>query len=173
MTTTRTSSSRLPRSARAAVIAVVAGAGLALTPAIASAGASVPVTSAVPVVQAVSAPSWAAQVAVNTALSQRGKPYAWGGAGPSSYDCSGLVQYAYRAAGIELPHSSRMQSTIGRPIGIWDTQPGDLIFFYNPVGHVGIYLGDGLMVHASTYGQPVSVVPVASVPGYAGARRPS
>jgi cell wall-associated NlpC family hydrolase len=121
---------------------------------------------------ATAAPSSAAQTAVDTALAQVGKPYQYGGAGPDSFDCSGLTQFAYRAAGIELPHSSRSQSTMGVPIdNIWDLQPGDLLFFYSPVSHVGIYIGDGQMVHASTEGQPVSVVDARDVPDYAGARR--
>jgi cell wall-associated NlpC family hydrolase len=161
---------RLPRSARAAVIALVAGGGLALMPTAAS--ASPAVTQSVPVSYASIAPTPKAQAAVNAALAQVGKPYAWGAAGPSSFDCSGLTQYAYAAAGVSLPHSSGMQSRTGTPIGLWDMRPGDLLFFYSPVGHVGMYLGNGMMVHASTYGKPVSVVPASSVPGYVGSARP-
>jgi cell wall-associated NlpC family hydrolase len=96
------------------------------------------------------APSSAAQTAVDTAREQVGKPYEYGGAGPDSYDCSGLTQYAYRAAGVELPHSSRSQSEMGSPVDRADLQPGDLVFFYQPVSHVGIYVGDGQMVDAGT-----------------------
>ncbi|WP_029433097.1 NlpC/P60 family protein [Blastococcus sp. URHD0036] len=170
MTTTRTSSYRLPRSARAAAIALVAGAGIALTPTAALASPGAPVAS-VPVVQQVTAPNHAAQVAVDRALAQVGKPYVWGGAGPSGFDCSGLTQYAYRAAGVNLPHSSRMQSRTGFPIDLWHLQPGDLMFFYSPVGHVAMYIGNGLMVHASTPGQPVKVVPAGSMRGFVGATR--
>ena len=98
------------------------------------------------------APTAAAQVAVNTALAQLGKPYVWGGAGPSSFDCSGLTQYAYGAAGRSLPHSSRMQSSVGTPVSTANLQPGDLLFFYSPVSHVGMYIGNGQMVHAPTSG---------------------
>jgi cell wall-associated NlpC family hydrolase len=94
------------------------------------------------------APSSAAQTAVDTARAQLGKPYEYGGAGPDSYDCSGLTQYAYRAAGIELPHSSRSQSETGTPVARADLRPGDLVFFYQPVSHVGIYVGDGQMIDA-------------------------
>ena len=94
------------------------------------------------------APSSAAQTAVDTARSQLGKPYEYGAAGPDSYDCSGLTQYAYRAAGIELPHSSRSQSEMGTPVERANLRPGDLVFFYQPVSHVGIYVGDGQMVDA-------------------------
>ena len=96
------------------------------------------------------APSSAAQTAVDTARNQVGKPYQYGAAGPDSYDCSGLTQYAYRAAGIELPHSSRSQSQMGTPVDRANLQPGDLVFFYQPVSHVGIYVGDGQMVDAGT-----------------------
>jgi cell wall-associated NlpC family hydrolase len=99
-------------------------------------------------VSSTAAPSSAAQTAVDTARSQVGKPYEYGAAGPDSYDCSGLTQYAYRAAGIELPHSSRSQSEMGTPVDRANLQPGDLVFFYQPVSHVGIYVGDGQMVDA-------------------------
>jgi cell wall-associated NlpC family hydrolase len=172
MTTTRTSSRRrLPRSARAAAIALVAGAGLTLTPTAALANtAGAPAVAAPAVVHAVASRS-AAHVAVNTALAQVGKSYAWGGSGPSSFDCSGLTQFAYGAAGVGLAHSSRVQSTTGTPVDLWHLQPGDLLFFYSPVGHVAMYIGNGLMVHASTYGRPVSVVWAGSMPGFVGARR--
>jgi cell wall-associated NlpC family hydrolase len=117
------------------------------------------------------APTGAAQAAVNTALAQVGDPYVWGATGPDSFDCSGLTQYAYAAAGISLPHSSSIQSTMGVPVSRSDLQPGDLIFFYSPVSHVAMYIGNGQMVHASTSGQPVKVVSVDSMPGYNSARR--
>jgi cell wall-associated NlpC family hydrolase len=115
--------------------------------------------------------SAAAQTAVNTALAQVGDPYVWGAGGPNSFDCSGLTQYAYAAAGISLPHSSSMQSRMGTPVSRSALQPGDLIFFYSPVSHVAMYIGNGQMVHASTSGQPVKVANVDSMPGYNSARR--
>ncbi|TFV63495.1 NlpC/P60 family protein [Geodermatophilus sp. DF01-2] len=102
----------------------------------------------------------AVQKAIDTALAQRGKPYVWAAGGPNSFDCSGLVQYAFGAAGISLPHSSRMQSSMGTPVSRSEARPGDLVAFYSPVSHIGIYLGDGQMVHAPTSGD---VVKVASV----------
>jgi cell wall-associated NlpC family hydrolase len=81
------------------------------------------------------------------------------------------VQYAYAAAGVRLPHSSRMQAQTGTPVSRSQLQPGDLVFFYSPVSHVGIYVGDGQMVHASTYGQPVKVASIDSMGGYNSARR--
>jgi cell wall-associated NlpC family hydrolase len=116
------------------------------------------------------APSEAVQKAVDTARAQVGKPYRYGGAGPDSYDCSGLTQYAYRAAGIELPHSSRSQSEMGTPVARADLQPGDLVFFYEPVSHVGIYVGDGQMVDAGSEETGVSQRTV-DMEGYNSARR--
>src|SRR4051794_19125260 len=95
---------------------------------------------------------------VSTAMAQLGKPYVWAAAGPGSFDCSGLVQYAYAAAGISLPHSSSAQATAGRAVTRDQLQPGDIIAFYSPVSHVGIYIGDGQMVHAPTSGDVVKVV---------------
>ena len=162
-------SSRFPRSIRRTAVVLLAAAGVALSPLPASANSG-PTTTAVAAAPA-AAPTQAAQVAVNTALAQQGKPYVWAGAGPNSFDCSGLVQYAYAAAGISLPHSSRMQSTIGTPVSRADLQPGDLVFFYTPVGHVGIYIGNGQMVHASTSGSPVKISPLDYMPSYNSARR--
>jgi cell wall-associated NlpC family hydrolase len=113
--------------------------------------------------------SEAAQIAIGAAMAQRGKPYVWAAGGPGAFDCSGLTSYAYRAAGISLPHSSRMQSQMGQAVAREDLQPGDLVFFYSPVSHVGIYIGDGQMVHAPTSGDVVKVAPLMS--GFSGARR--
>jgi peptidoglycan DL-endopeptidase CwlO len=126
-----------------------------------------------PVLQApvtVVAPSAVAQTVVDTAMAQLGDPYVWGAGGPNAFDCSGLAQYAYAAAGITLPHSSKAQSTMGTAVPRAQLQPGDLVFFYSPVSHVGIYIGNGQMVHASTFGSPVLVTSV-DMAGYVGARR--
>ncbi len=102
--------------------------------------------------------SQAAQVAVRTALAQVGKPYVFGAAGPDSFDCSGLTMYAYRAAGISLPHFTGAQISAGRRVGYADLQPGDLVFF---PGHEGMYIGNGQMVHAPHTGTVVQVVALA------------
>ncbi|PRY50475.1 cell wall-associated NlpC family hydrolase [Geodermatophilus tzadiensis] len=115
--------------------------------------------------------SGAAQTAVQTALAQVGDAYVWGAGGPDAFDCSGLTQYAYAAAGISLPHSSRMQSQMGTAVSRAELQPGDLIFYYSPVSHVAMYIGNGQMVHASTSTQPVKVVSVDSMGGITGMRR--
>jgi cell wall-associated NlpC family hydrolase len=127
--------------------------------------------AAQPVPTGVVAPSGAAQKAVDTALAHVGDPYVWGAAGPNAFDCSGLMQYAYSAAGVSLPHSSSSQSRMGTPVSRDQLQPGDLVFFYSPVSHVGMYIGNGQMVHASTSGEPVKVVSLDSMPGYNSARR--
>lgn len=122
-----------------------------------------------PVVHASSA---AAQKAVKFALAQVGKPYVFGAAGPGSYDCSGLTMASYAAAGISLPHSAAQQYNYGTHVSFDQLQPGDLLFFYRPIGHVTIYIGDGMMVSAPQPGQSVEVIP-ATVFGsdYTGATR--
>jgi cell wall-associated NlpC family hydrolase len=117
------------------------------------------------------APSAAAQAAVDTALAQVGDPYVWGAGGPNAFDCSGLTQYAYSAAGVSLPHSSSSQSRMGKAVSRSELKPGDLLFFYSPVSHVGMYIGNGQMVHASTSGQPVKVAGIDSMGGFNSARR--
>jgi cell wall-associated NlpC family hydrolase len=108
----------------------------------------------------------AAQEAVRIALAQLGKPYVFGAEGPSTYDCSGLVQYAYAHAGIGLPRTARPQFRATRPVPPSQLLPGDLLFFatdksnWDTIHHVGIYLGGGRMVHAPTTGDVVRVAPV-------------
>jgi cell wall-associated NlpC family hydrolase len=128
-------------------------------------------TEAQVVPSGVVAPSGAAQVAVDTALAQVGDPYVWGAGGPNSFDCSGLTQYAYSAAGVSLPHSSRSQSQMGTQVSVGDLQPGDLLFYYSPTSHVAMYVGNGKMVHASTSSKPVMVVDFNSMSGFTHARR--
>jgi cell wall-associated NlpC family hydrolase len=111
------------------------------------------------------ASSEAAQIAVDTALAQRGKPYLWAAAGPGSFDCSGLVQYAYAAAGVQVPHSSRMQAGMGQPVSRDQLQPGDLVAFYSPISHIGIYIGNDQMVHAPSSGDVVKVSPIDRMGG--------
>jgi cell wall-associated NlpC family hydrolase len=118
----------------------------------------------------VRAPSAAAQAAVDFALAQVGKPYVYGAAGPGSYDCSGLTMASWRQGGISLPHNAAAQYGYGTHIAESALQPGDLIFFYHPIGHVTIYIGNGLMVSAPTEGEPVKVATLAgSQSSYTGA----
>jgi cell wall-associated NlpC family hydrolase len=72
----------------------------------------------------------------------------WGATGPDSYDCSGLTQAAWKAAGVSLPRTTYDQVDAGTTVSLADAQPGDLIFFYDDVSHVGIYIGNGMMIHA-------------------------
>ena len=184
MTTARTS---LARRVTAPAVALLAGTGIVLAPGMAQASAptamaqasaptamaqaSAPAPTAAEQQSYPPAPTPAAQTAVNTAMDQRGKPYEYGAAGPDSYDCSGLTQYAWAAAGVQLPHSSRQQSEIGTPIARADLQPGDLVFFYSPVSHVGIYIGNNQVVHAPTEGDVVKVSDIDAIGSYNSARR--
>ncbi|MER5519154.1 NlpC/P60 family protein [Streptomyces sp. NPDC002763] len=86
--------------------------------------------------------------AIAFARAQIGKPYVWGATGPGSYDCSGLSQAAWKAAGVSLPRTTYDQVNAGTTVSLTDAQPGDLVFFYDDVSHVGIYIGNGMMIHA-------------------------
>jgi cell wall-associated NlpC family hydrolase len=109
--------------------------------------------------------------AVRFAMAQVGKSYAYGGAGPSAYDCSGLTMRAWGTAGVGLPHSSRAQMGYGTPVSESHLQPGDLVFYYSPVSHVGMYIGNGLIVNAENPSMGVRVTGLHSMP-YVGAVRP-
>lgn len=108
---------------------------------------------------------------VQAALTQVGSPYVWGGAAPGGFDCSGLVMWAFQQAGISLPHSSQAQAQGGQPVAMSDLQPGDVVTFYSDASHSGIYVGDGMVIHSSTYGQPVRVVPMNAAGPVHDARR--
>ncbi|MDK3255355.1 C40 family peptidase [Blastococcus capsensis] len=106
-------------------------------------------------------PGSAAATAIQTALAQVGSPYRRGATGPDAFDCSGLTSYAYAAAGITLPRTSGGQSKIPGPqLSRGELQPGDLVFYYSPISHVALYIGNGMIVHARTYGTPLSVTSV-------------
>ncbi|MEV4314444.1 NlpC/P60 family protein [Actinocrispum sp. NPDC049592] len=120
-------------------------------------------------------PPGAAGTAMNAALSMRGQPYVWGGAAPGGFDCSGLTSWAYKQAGVSLPRSSRAQYGVGRSVGRNELIAGDLIFYGGSAGsihHVAMYIGNGMIVHASTSGVPVKT---ATIDGggkdYFGAKR--
>jgi cell wall-associated NlpC family hydrolase len=100
----------------------------------------------------------AAKKAVDFAMAQVGKPYVFGAAGPDSFDCSGLTMAAWAAGGVALPHSAADQYNYGTHVGIGQLQPGDLVFLYQPIGHVEIYIGGGLLVSAPQSGENVKVV---------------
>jgi peptidoglycan DL-endopeptidase CwlO len=134
---------------------------------------STPSVSTVPSspVPSVTAASPNAQVAVDAALSKVGAPYAWGGAGPDSFDCSGLTMWAWGQAGVSLPHNSGMQYSATPRVAQSDLQPGDLLFFGSPIHHVGMYIGNGQMVEAPYTGLSVRVT-AAFRSDYVGAGRP-
>jgi peptidoglycan DL-endopeptidase CwlO len=98
--------------------------------------------------------------ALRWALAEIGKPYVWGGAGPNGFDCSGLVVWAYEHVGISLTHFTGAQWNEVRHIPVSELKPGDLLFFFADISHVGIYVGNGLMVDAPTFGQDVQVQPI-------------
>jgi len=102
------------------------------------------------------------------ARAQVGKPYVWGASGPGSYDCSGLTQAAWKAAGVTLPRTTWDQVKTGTTVSVNSAQPGDLVFFYDDISHVGIYVGDGMMIHAPKPGayvreESIYYMPVHSV----------
>lgn len=111
-----------------------------------------------------------AQTAVNAAMSKVGSRYSWGSSGPNAFDCSGLTSWAYRQVGITLPRSSRQQASMGTSVSKSDLRPGDLVFYYSPISHVAIYIGNGQIVDAANSRTGVRVASVNSMP-YSGARR--
>jgi cell wall-associated NlpC family hydrolase len=111
-----------------------------------------------------------AAIAIHYAMAQVGKAYVYGAAGPNAFDCSGLMMMAWAQAGISLPHSSSAQSGMGRHVASSDLQPGDLVFYYSPISHVAMYIGNGLIVEAANPGAGVRVSGVFSMP-YSGAVR--
>ena len=107
---------------------------------------------------------------VGLAMQELGKPYSWGSAGPSTFDCSGLVMYVYAQMGVSLPHNAAAQYGYGSPVSYTDLQPGDLVFFEG-LGHVGIYIGGGQFIHAPHTGDVVKISSLSEHGGYVGARR--
>ncbi|MFT3715488.1 MAG: NlpC/P60 family protein [Gordonia sp. (in: high G+C Gram-positive bacteria)] len=112
-----------------------------------------------------------AMIAVKAALTRIGDPYVWGATGPDAFDCSGLMVWAYKQAGKSLPRTSEAQLAGGTPVSRDALQPGDLIIYYSGASHVGMYVGDGYVVHAATFGVPVAVVPIDQAGPYNAAVR--
>ncbi len=110
--------------------------------------------------------------AVAFARAQLGKPYVWGASGPNSYDCSGLMQAAWAAAGVSLPRTTWDQINAGTRVSVSDLQPGDLIFYYSDISHVAMYIGNGQMIQAPHTGAVVDIQPITEMP-ISGATRPS
>ncbi|WP_405821224.1 NlpC/P60 family protein [Streptomyces sp. NBC_01390] len=116
------------------------------------------------------APNSRAAAAVAYAYQKLGSPYVWGATGPDAFDCSGLIQAAYHSAGISLPRTTYAQINAGRRVSPSELLPGDLVFFYSGISHVGIYVGHGQMIHAPNPSAPVRVAPLDEMP-LAGATR--
>ncbi|MFH8785804.1 C40 family peptidase [Streptomyces roseoverticillatus] len=121
--------------------------------------------------EGVQVPTERAARAVAFAYAALGKPYVWGATGPAAFDCSGLTQAAWQAAGVSLPRTTYTQINAGRRVSRSALAPGDLVFFYSGISHVGLYVGGGKMIHAPHPGAPVRVAPVDEMP-FAGAARP-
>ncbi|MDQ3107789.1 MAG: NlpC/P60 family protein [Actinomycetota bacterium] len=115
-------------------------------------------------------PAAGAEAAIAEARRQLGKPYEYGGSGPSTFDCSGLTSWAWRAGGKRLSHSSRVQWTETSRVAIDAIQPGDLLFYGSPIHHVGLYIGDGQMIEAPETGKNVRLASIYRG-GYVGAGR--
>ncbi|MGW0840320.1 NlpC/P60 family protein [Streptomyces sp. NPDC002787] len=116
------------------------------------------------------APNYRAAAAISYAYTKIGSPYVWGATGPNAFDCSGLTQAAYRSAGISLPRTTYSQINAGQRVARSELRPGDLVFFYSGISHVGIYIGNGQMIHAPNPSAPVRVAPLDEMP-FAGATR--
>jgi len=119
---------------------------------------------------AAQAPNTRAAAALSYAYGKLGSPYVWGATGPNAFDCSGLVQAAYRSAGVSLPRTTYAQIGAGHRVSRSELLPGDLVFFYSGVSHVGIYVGNGQMIHAPNPSAPVRLAPIDQMP-FAGATR--
>lgn len=138
-----------------------------------AAGTTAKTTASKPAAVQVAAPaSSKVSAALAFARAQLGKPYVYGAAGPNAYDCSGLVQAAYKAAGISLPRVTTAQFAADAKVSTSSLQPGDLVFYYSGISHVGIYIGDGQIIHAPNSRSVVKIAPVDSMP-IAGATRPA
>lgn len=103
-------------------------------------------------------------IVVNAALTRVGAPYAWGASGPDAFDCSGLVVWAFRQAGLTLPRSSEALASGGQPVAVHQMEPGDVISLFPDASHVGIYVGGGRMIHAQFEGLPVIVESLRGAP---------
>jgi cell wall-associated NlpC family hydrolase len=109
-------------------------------------------------------PGGAAGTAIEFACSQIGKPYGWGASGPDAYDCSGFTMAAWEQAGVSLPHNAASQRSVTSYIERSQLRPGDLVFYYSDLSHVGMYAGDGWIVHSSRAGVPVGMAPIDRSP---------
>ncbi|MCE0659023.1 NlpC/P60 family protein, partial [Clostridioides difficile] len=108
---------------------------------------------------------------ITEAKKHLGKPYKWGGNGPSNFDCSGLMVYCFKKVNVNLPRTSRQQATKGKKVEKNNLQAGDLVFFHNPISHVGLYIGNGEFIEAPTTGKNVRISKLSSRKDFNTARR--
>ncbi|MCE5288133.1 MAG: C40 family peptidase [Nocardiaceae bacterium] len=125
----------------------------------------VPAPPAVPRIPKPAPVSRGQQVA-SIALTRLGLPYVWGATGPDAFDCSGLVQWSFAQIGVAIPRTSEAQATGGVPVPLDALQPGDVIVYYSDAHHVGLYIGNGQIIHASMEGVPILLADVNSWPIY-------
>jgi peptidoglycan DL-endopeptidase CwlO len=166
-------------STAAAALLALLPAAPAATPVTPAAAPTVPVTAPVvplaatkpaaitfnlQAVAAAAAPAAVRTSAMQKALGKIGSRYRYGASGPNVFDCSGLVNWAYRSSGKSLPRTSAALSRVGTPVAKSALQPGDLVFFYRGPSHVGIYVGNGKIVHASNPAHPVKIADLDSMP---------
>jgi peptidoglycan DL-endopeptidase CwlO len=116
------------------------------------------------------AASQRAAAALKAAETKLGDPYVWGATGPNSFDCSGLTSWAYAQAGVSIPRTSQEQTGIGTRVSLSRLKPGDLVFFYTDLHHVGLYAGNGMFIHAPRTGQSVKFDKISSLPFMFGVR---
>ena len=107
--------------------------------------------------------------ALDAARTKIGVMYSYGAAGPNAFDCSGLVQWAYKQAGVNIPRTSFQQATVGSPVSVHDLRPGDIVIT-DGGGHAAVYAGGGQILHASTSGQPVKYAPLSQFSVYTARR---
>ena len=147
---------RANRTAIGMVTALITATGLASTLATgAGAATDVPVQLGPATYLTRPAPGDATALAV--ALTKIGAPYRYGATGPDEFDCSGFTQWSFAQTGVRIPRTSRDQSRSGTPVPLSQIRRGDLVFSYEPVSHVGFYLGDGTVLHEPTTGGAVKI----------------
>ncbi|MEW2283672.1 C40 family peptidase [Streptomyces sp. NPDC047841] len=151
-----------PSTASTATATATATASTVTTAAVAPAATPAP-AAAPPSAAASGTYATKARKAIAFARAQVGKPCVWGAAGPGSYDCAGLTQAAWKSAGVTLPRTAREQAGAGTPVAPADARLGDLVFFGDDAGHVGLCTGDGMMIHAPRPGAYVREEPVSGI----------
>lgn len=110
------------------------------------------------------------QAIVDIARGKIGSPYVYGAAGPNAFDCSGFTSWVYSQVGKSIPRTSQAQASAGTPVAYGDLQPGDIVAFYGGASHVGIYVGNGMIIDALNSGSPVAERPLDMMPFHSAVR---